>query len=119
MVAQLIGALDKNGKYIQGSCQFIEASWVQNPAFQGAVLNYFLYEDDINLLAASIASKKLASGAKVVLVQNHSEAVKILIGNISMYNYSLNDEKRGKLRIRADLHPNLYAFLIFSKDLTI
>ena len=60
MVAQLIGALDKNGKYIEGSCQFIQASWVQNPAFQGAVLNYFLYQDDIkkNYEASKIASQR-------------------------------------------------------------
>lgn len=60
MVSQLIGALDKDGNYIQGSCQFIQASWVQNPAFEGAVLNYFLYEDDIkkNAQASKIASQK-------------------------------------------------------------
>lgn len=60
MVSQLIGALDQNGKYIEGSCQFIQASWVQNPAFEGAVLNYFLYEDDIkkNAQASKIASQK-------------------------------------------------------------
>ena len=60
MVSQLIGALDKDGNYIQGSCQFIQASWVQNPAFEGAVLNYFLYEDDIkkNTQASKIASQK-------------------------------------------------------------
>lgn len=60
IVSQLIGALDKDGKYIDGSCQFIQASWVQNPAFQGAVLNYFLYEDDIkkNYQASKIASQK-------------------------------------------------------------
>lgn len=59
MVSQLIGALDKNGKYIQGSCQFIQASWVQNPAFEGAVLNYFVYQDDIkkNQQASKIASQ--------------------------------------------------------------
>lgn len=58
IVSELIGALDKDGKYIQNSCQFIEASWVQNPAFQGAILNYFLYQDDIN---KNQQAKKIAS----------------------------------------------------------
>lgn len=60
IVSELIGALDKNGKYIDGSCEFIQASWVQNPAFEGAVLNFFLYEDDIkkNQQASKIANSK-------------------------------------------------------------
>ena len=57
-VSQLIGALDENGKYIEGSCEFIQASWVQNPAFQGACLNYFIAEQDIK---ANQQAKKLAS----------------------------------------------------------
>lgn len=58
IVSQLIGALDQNGKYIDGSCQFIQASWVQNPAFQGACLNYFIAEEDIK---ANQQAKKLAN----------------------------------------------------------
>lgn len=46
-VAELIGVM-KDGKFVDGSCEFIEASWVEQPAFEGAVLNQFLYKDDIN-----------------------------------------------------------------------
>lgn len=61
MVSQLIGALDENGKYIQGSCQFIQASWVENPAFQGACLNYFISQKDIiaNQEAKKTANKQI------------------------------------------------------------
>lgn len=61
MVSQLIGALDQNGKYIDGSCEFIQASWVQNPAFEGACLNYFIAEQDImaNQQAKKLANKKI------------------------------------------------------------
>lgn len=45
-VAELIGVM-KDGKFVEGSCEFIEASWVEQPAFEGAVLNHFLYEEDI------------------------------------------------------------------------
>lgn len=45
-VAELIGVM-KDGKFVEGSCEFIEASWVEQPAFEGAVLNQFLYEEDI------------------------------------------------------------------------
>lgn len=57
-IAELIGAVDKDGKYIDGSCEFIQASWVEQPAFEGAVLNYFLYDDDVkkNLQAQRFAS---------------------------------------------------------------
>ena len=61
IVSQLIGVLDDNGKYVDGSCQFIQASWVQNPAFQGACLNYFIAQQDIkaNQQAKKLASKKI------------------------------------------------------------
>ncbi len=45
-VAELIGVM-KDGKFVEGSCEFIEASWVEQPAFEGAVLNQFLYEEDV------------------------------------------------------------------------
>ena len=41
-VAELVGAMDANGKYIEDSCIFIEASWVEQPAFEGAVMNYMI-----------------------------------------------------------------------------
>lgn len=41
--AELIGAIDpKTGEYIPDSCHFIEASWVDHPAFAGAVVNELL-----------------------------------------------------------------------------
>lgn len=40
--AELCGAVDKDGHYIEGSCQFIEASWVSNPAWGFARINYFV-----------------------------------------------------------------------------
>ena len=41
--AELIGAIDpKTGEYISDSCHFIEASWVDHPAFAGAVVNELL-----------------------------------------------------------------------------
>lgn len=43
IVSELIGAMDaKTGEYVKDSCNFIEASWVQHPAFAGAVVNYFV-----------------------------------------------------------------------------
>ena len=42
IVAELCGGVDKNGEYIPESFVFIEASWVKNPAFGGAVVNYFV-----------------------------------------------------------------------------
>ena len=61
IVSELIGALDKNGKYIPKSCQFIEASWVETPAFEGACLNYFIAQQDIkaNQQAKKVASQKI------------------------------------------------------------
>lgn len=46
VVAELCGACDKNGNYIEDSCQFIEASWVEHPAFEGAVVNYFIETEE-------------------------------------------------------------------------
>lgn len=40
--AELCGACDDNGDYIDGSNSFIECSFVQHPAFDGAVVNYFV-----------------------------------------------------------------------------
>lgn len=42
IVSELVGALDEKGKYIEHSCDFIEASWVEQPAFEGAVSNFFI-----------------------------------------------------------------------------
>lgn len=43
--AELIGACDSKGNFIEDSCEFIEASWVEDPAFVGAELNYFIEDD--------------------------------------------------------------------------
>ena len=41
--AELCGAIDPKTKaYIPGSCTFIEASWVEKPAYEGAVTNYLI-----------------------------------------------------------------------------
>lgn len=41
--AELCGAIDPaTGEYIPDSCVFIEASWVEQPAFEGAVTNYIV-----------------------------------------------------------------------------
>ena len=43
MCAELCGAIDpKTGDYIPDSCVFIEASWVEQPAFEGAVTNFLV-----------------------------------------------------------------------------
>lgn len=48
--AQLIGAFDpKTGQYIQDSCHFIQASWVDHPAFAGAVVNELLYNENVKV----------------------------------------------------------------------
>ena len=47
IVAELCGrVIKKNGKWVgdSKSCKFIEASWVDKPAFYGAVLNHYLNE---------------------------------------------------------------------------
>ena len=58
-VAELCGALDEKGEYIPDSCKFIEASWVQNPAFGGAVLNNFVETEQIK--AARMDDKALTN----------------------------------------------------------
>lgn len=45
--AELCGCLGKDGNFEKGSCEFIEASWVDNPAFPGAVLNEFVETPEI------------------------------------------------------------------------
>ena len=45
--AELCGAVDENGNYIEGSNSFIEISWVSHPAFQGAVINSFVENEEI------------------------------------------------------------------------
>lgn len=52
-VAELCGACDKNGDYIPDSCRFIEASWVEQPAFKGAVVNYFVETNEERVLRES------------------------------------------------------------------
>lgn len=43
IVSELCGAIDpKTKEYIPNSFEFIEASWVDDPAFLGAVLNYII-----------------------------------------------------------------------------
>lgn len=46
--AELCGAIDpKTKEYIPDSCTFIEASWVEQPAFEGAVTNYLVETDEM------------------------------------------------------------------------
>ena len=47
--AELCGAVDDNGNYIEDSNKFIEISWVEHPAFQGAVINSFIETDEIKM----------------------------------------------------------------------
>lgn len=49
--AELCGAMDpKTKEYIPDSCVFIEASWVDGPAFKGAVLNYFVETPEMTVV---------------------------------------------------------------------
>lgn len=46
--AELCGAIDpETGDYIKDSCTFIEASWVEQPAFEGAVTNFLIETPEI------------------------------------------------------------------------
>ena len=45
--AELCGNTDENGQYEEGSVEFIEQSWVQQPAFKGSVINSFIETDEI------------------------------------------------------------------------
>jgi len=47
IIAELCGcSVEQEGKRVgdEKSCRFIEASWVRNPAFYGAILNHFISE---------------------------------------------------------------------------
>lgn len=46
IAAELCGACDENGDYIDGSNVFIELSWVQHPAGKGCVVNGFVETDE-------------------------------------------------------------------------
>ena len=45
--SELCGAVDENGNYIEDSNKFIELSWVEHPAFAGAVVNEFVETNEI------------------------------------------------------------------------
>ena len=45
--AELCGCCDENGNYVENSNRFIECSFVENPAFKGAVVNAFVETDEI------------------------------------------------------------------------
>jgi hypothetical protein len=55
IVSELCGAVDAAGLYIPDSCMFIEASWVDNPAFPGAVVNYLIDLPAQSTVNASVA----------------------------------------------------------------
>ncbi len=72
IVSELIGAMDeKTGEYIKDSCNFIEASWVQHPAFAGAVVNYFIENEQMkqsrekNASDMSVLNSELFSRVRV------------------------------------------------------
>lgn len=58
--AELCGAIDpKTREYIEDSCVFIEASWVEQPAFAGAVTNYLIETPELAMRRAE--TKQLES----------------------------------------------------------
>ena len=62
IVSELVGAMDANGNYIEDSCLYIESSWVEQPAFEGAVRNFFIECPNLktNLVMSGEADKRLA-----------------------------------------------------------
>lgn len=44
--SELCGACDDHGDYIENSNSFIELSWVEHPAFKGAVVNSFIETEE-------------------------------------------------------------------------
>ncbi len=55
--AELCGGIDpKTKEYIKGSCTFIEASWVECPAFEGAVTNFIIETPEVRKRREEIAS---------------------------------------------------------------
>lgn len=62
--SELIGVCDSKGNYVDGSCEFIEASWVEDPAFTGAVLNYFIETPEE--AARRVADRKVFSSGSYI-----------------------------------------------------
>ena len=63
IVAELCGrTLVQDGNRVgdEGSCNFIEASWVERPAFYGAVLNHYLTELPVTAQVLQFSTPKLA-----------------------------------------------------------
>ncbi len=98
-VAELCGSLDHNNNYIEDSCEFIEASWVENPAFKGAVVNHvvsneeeleynsnikkaFEFEDLSQLFNLKVANKNSYIAAKVAMHELRKQKYKGIINNI-------------------------------------
>lgn len=62
IVSELCGVVDNSGNYVPNSCYFIEASWVENPAFPGAVINYLIGNPKIdNKIDEITASREISS----------------------------------------------------------
>jgi len=60
-VAELCGAINpKTNSFIEDSCYFIEASWVEQPAFKGAVLNHIVSEVNPNEFDQNQLNSKMA-----------------------------------------------------------
>jgi len=94
IVAELCGALDSQGRYIEHSCDFIEASWVEQPAFTGAVVNYYIdnpqdkgrLEMERKDLSQLFSSEDIFSKLKVADIKNMI-AIKIAIQEIRRQRY--------------------------------
>jgi len=73
IVSELCGVIDGSGNYVQDSCHFIEASWVEQPAFKGAVVNYMInnpiIDDKVKEVIDNRDLTSLFSGGDDILAQ--------------------------------------------------
>ena len=84
--AELCGCVNNDGSYEEGTNSFIELSWVQHPAFEGAVLNSFI---------ETPAVKKARE-------QDHDELSKLFESNLFERLKVADVESRVALRITND-----------------
>ena len=95
--AELCGAVDpKTKKYMPGSCVFIEASWVEVPAYSGAVTNYLIETPEMK--AERKEKEELASVWQSVCLP--SVRVADRIGKVALrLETSLEEEAREAARL--------------------
>lgn len=103
IISELCGRTLENGEADPDSVKFIEASWVERPAFKGAVLNHFISEVPKAASIIDFPTRKLEQTVEDIFKLRVADEVGMMVLRVARYELMRRKREEMIERIASDI----------------